>query len=68
MADCIVDDLEIALVDTGSSIVLDWLSVATSLLVNMIATSMIAWKAWYMDLLCISFTMNIHFSFNSKHH
>ncbi|KIK63509.1 hypothetical protein GYMLUDRAFT_241979 [Collybiopsis luxurians FD-317 M1] len=45
VADCIFQDIEIKQEVDGSSIV-DWMSTAFSLAVNVCATSLIAWKYW----------------------
>lgn len=47
IADCIWDDIEVTL-EESSSTILDWLSSVMSLAVNIFATLLIAWKAWYV--------------------
>ncbi|KIK57912.1 hypothetical protein GYMLUDRAFT_737071 [Collybiopsis luxurians FD-317 M1] len=46
IVDCILIDVQINTENVGGSIVLDWVSDLLSLVVNMCATSLIAWKAW----------------------
>ncbi|KAF5392360.1 hypothetical protein D9757_001589 [Collybiopsis confluens] len=46
IVDSVIDDLEVTRVFAGDFSVLDWLSTVLSLSVNLLATSMIAWKAW----------------------
>ncbi|KIK69475.1 hypothetical protein GYMLUDRAFT_237265 [Collybiopsis luxurians FD-317 M1] len=46
IADCILTDLDIKKKAAGGTVVLDWLSNVISLVVNFVATSFIAWKAW----------------------
>ncbi|KIK50537.1 hypothetical protein GYMLUDRAFT_252892 [Collybiopsis luxurians FD-317 M1] len=46
IVDCIFDNLGIKLSEAGYAQILDWLSVLVSMVVNMFATSLIAWKAW----------------------
>ncbi|KIK60855.1 hypothetical protein GYMLUDRAFT_244013 [Collybiopsis luxurians FD-317 M1] len=46
IADCILNTIEINMVQSGSIPILDWLSLIVSLIVNMFATGLIAWKAW----------------------
>jgi len=45
IADCIWDNIEVT-IEVSSSTILDWLSGLISLAVNIIATLLIAWKAW----------------------
>ncbi|KIK57908.1 hypothetical protein GYMLUDRAFT_737035 [Collybiopsis luxurians FD-317 M1] len=45
IADCIWADIEVQTELTGSTI-LDWFSGVLSVVVNMVATGLIAWKAW----------------------
>ncbi|KIK62168.1 hypothetical protein GYMLUDRAFT_552497 [Collybiopsis luxurians FD-317 M1] len=47
IASCILDDIKIRLLESNSATILDWLSVMLSLVVNMFATGLIAWKAWH---------------------
>ncbi|KIK56492.1 hypothetical protein GYMLUDRAFT_47030 [Collybiopsis luxurians FD-317 M1] len=58
VADCIFDDVEVDIIASGSSTVLDWLSLVVSLAVNMFATGLIAWKAW--DYHCTMIEAAIH--------
>ncbi|KIK57366.1 hypothetical protein GYMLUDRAFT_247010 [Collybiopsis luxurians FD-317 M1] len=46
IADCILDNIDIKVLELASSVILDWLSLVVSLVVNMFATALIAWKAW----------------------
>ncbi|KIK51366.1 hypothetical protein GYMLUDRAFT_50601 [Collybiopsis luxurians FD-317 M1] len=46
LADCILDDININVFTSNSSTILDWLSLVVSLVVNMLATGLISWKAW----------------------
>ncbi|KAF9070246.1 hypothetical protein BDP27DRAFT_1420128 [Rhodocollybia butyracea] len=46
LADSIFDIFVIDTEISGVFVVLDWLSIAFSLLVNMLATTLIGWKAW----------------------
>ncbi|KIK56509.1 hypothetical protein GYMLUDRAFT_247762 [Collybiopsis luxurians FD-317 M1] len=47
IADGILDDIEIKVPEESNpSTILDWLSPVVSLVVNMFATGLIAWKAW----------------------
>ncbi|KIK52228.1 hypothetical protein GYMLUDRAFT_970649 [Collybiopsis luxurians FD-317 M1] len=59
LADCILDDININVFTSNSSMILDWLSLVVSLVVNMLATGLISWKAWQVTvffeaLCCIS--------------
>ncbi|KAE9397011.1 hypothetical protein BT96DRAFT_90142 [Gymnopus androsaceus JB14] len=45
IADCIWDNVEIT-IEVSSSTILDWLSALISLVVNIVATLLIAYKAW----------------------
>ncbi|KIK57994.1 hypothetical protein GYMLUDRAFT_246372 [Collybiopsis luxurians FD-317 M1] len=46
IAGCIWDSIEVTITGSSSSSILDWVSVAVSLVVNVFATGLIAWKAW----------------------
>ncbi|KIK57940.1 hypothetical protein GYMLUDRAFT_246594 [Collybiopsis luxurians FD-317 M1] len=46
IADCIVDNIEIQVSISNSATTLDWISIMVSLVVNMFATGLIAWRAW----------------------
>ncbi|KIK64711.1 hypothetical protein GYMLUDRAFT_240668 [Collybiopsis luxurians FD-317 M1] len=46
VADCILDRIEINVEESNLNTILDWLLPVISLLLNMVATGLIAWKAW----------------------
>ena len=51
VADCIWDNIQEYMKNLGFSLsVLDWLSGLISLAINMLATGLIAWKAWQVFL------------------
>ncbi|KIK57503.1 hypothetical protein GYMLUDRAFT_246852 [Collybiopsis luxurians FD-317 M1] len=46
IANCILDNIDVQVVESKPYTILDWLSIVISLVVNMFATGLIAWKAW----------------------
>ncbi|KIK54733.1 hypothetical protein GYMLUDRAFT_249251 [Collybiopsis luxurians FD-317 M1] len=46
IADCILDNINVKAQLSGSDIILDWISAFISMVVNMFATGLIAWRAW----------------------
>ncbi|KIK69447.1 hypothetical protein GYMLUDRAFT_35508 [Collybiopsis luxurians FD-317 M1] len=46
ISDCILDVISVGAIVSNSSTILDWISLVVSLVVNIFATGLIAWKAW----------------------